>query len=371
MVETVKQHYYNGSWDEGAILGALSESRGIRVNGEFADLQNIPEIFARILCEGPQQVTELDLRRRLAIGGFVLPASQFQPLEEFQQYDWSNLGTKFTVANPLLAAYYRHHLQTQRNMTLSVKPREPNSCLDVLLRALPYLTFSKVTAFPVGRAEESPLSANGLPFEPQYNAAIIAELQNMKYEADVVHSSREGEGKVDIFLRFGKQRSFVLEGIMAAAGQTKHNQHRLRFENFKHSKDATHKGLYMIGVESDVKQRVADMDAEGVEIVGLVPSRAHTAYTIHYKTSRGVIFEPFTVPCDLVARRIEFEGERNFQVKHAQHFDGMRLSRAEAGPTPSAAASSSGALLTPTWSLVLGALTAGSVMGISTLLQRH
>ncbi|CAK9005869.1 AAA domain-containing protein, partial [Durusdinium trenchii] len=43
--------------------------------------------------------------------------------------------------------------------------------------------------------------------------------------------------------------------------------------------------------------------AVGVQVIGLVPNIAHTAYTVHVK-SKGMIINTFNVECDLVARRL-------------------------------------------------------------------
>ena len=78
----------------GSLVGKLQASRAIRVNGRFASLENIPEQFMKILCEGPTDDIAISLRRELTICGFVLPAQDKMEAEqnEFQRLDWADVG---------------------------------------------------------------------------------------------------------------------------------------------------------------------------------------------------------------------------------------------------------------------------------------
>ena len=52
-IEKQSQKFEPGNWATGTILGALAESRGVKVNGRYSDLDVVPKEFIRLLCEGP------------------------------------------------------------------------------------------------------------------------------------------------------------------------------------------------------------------------------------------------------------------------------------------------------------------------------
>ena len=195
---------------------------------------------------------------------------------------------RYAVSNPILASYYRDKLESVRGLKVGVDPSafQPANCLDLLLRAIPYLTYEYVVGrLVVATDSRSILSQEDLPFEDLYSAAIINALQRLGYAAD--SSKSPSVGKVDIFVN--DKQKFRLEGIMAKRGQkgnqTGHDEHRGRFDNPNQAaySEADHKGLFTIGVVDDVRLRVVNTRAEGVEIIGLVPNIAHTGYHILYR----------------------------------------------------------------------------------------
>ena len=293
LVSKVQDSSARRDWSaEGTFLGALAESRGVKVNGKYGDLDMVPTEFIQLLCEGPGQLPG-DLRRELTIYGFVIPVPESSE-KEFRKLDWTKSKTKYAVSNPILASYYRDELESARGLKVGVDPSafQPTNGLDLLLRAIPYLTYEYVVGRLVDATDSrSILSQEDLPFENLYNAAIINALRRLGY--GTCSSESPSMGKVDIFVN--DEQKFRLEGIMAKRGQKGpegHDEHRGRFDNPNqpaYSK-ADHKGLFTIGVVDDVCLRVINTRAEGVEIIGLVPNIAHTGYHILYRGLEARLF---------------------------------------------------------------------------------
>ena len=175
------------------------------------------------------------------------------------------------VANPIVASFYRNRLERFRGLKVRLDPFLPVNCMDLLLRAIPYVTFAQVVGFSPKAAADSSLSKDDLPLEDQYNAAIIEVLQRLGYAADSSHNKEVG--KVDIFVNIDN-RTFGVECIMAKRGPTDHKNHRGRFDTALYAySNADHKALATIGSsKSRVRERVLKTKADGVEIIGLVPN---------------------------------------------------------------------------------------------------
>ena len=295
----------NGNWTAtdtvkgSGLLGVLVQSRAIRVNGKYKDASNIPDEFAEILCQGESGSLKPAVRRDLTIHGFILPSAIKK--HEFEPYDWNSEGARYGVSNPLLAAYYRNVLEKKRELKVDVD-REVTSCIDLLLRALPYLNFAEVVAFTV-QDERMPgdLSAEDLPFEAQYTSAIIRVLNNhgFKYVAFVEDGTK---GKVDIYCEQG-ETTFAIEAVMAARSPADIAEHRSRFDNVSRPnyQAANKKCLVIIGKLEGVLKHVREVQG-GIEVVGLVPNEGHVAYTVCVKEGEGVV--EFPVKCDRVAKKL-------------------------------------------------------------------
>ena len=271
----------NSWWVSGGILEGLAASRGVKVNGKFGNLDVVPMEFVTILCEGPGQLPP-KLRRDLTVCGFVQPVPEAGH-KEFRKVDWTQANTRYAVSNAVMASYYREQLKNFRGLKVRVDPYIPVSCLDLLLRAIPYLTFARVVGYAPTAAAASALSASSSPFEDQYNRAIIDALTKLGYKADSCESPTIG--KVDVFVNIDG-KTFSMEGIVADRGQQDHTDHRNRFDNPNLSaySEATKKALFTIGsTERTVRDRVNATRAEGVEIIGLVPNVAYTRYHIFYR----------------------------------------------------------------------------------------
>ena len=321
-VSRVRQSFQKG-WDAGQedILPTLCESRAVRVNGEFASLDNIPKQFAEILCEGPRRVDAM-LRKTLTICGFILP--YYEPSQdEFHRVDWTDERQLYKVANPMMVSYYRHHLQKYKGLEVVIGQSflNPENCADLIMRAVPYLSFSKVVSLG-GQM----LGADGLPHEDDYNAAIVGALQSLEYDAYATKFPTGG--RPDCTVRVGGQ-TFVLEGVKRENNIMEHLE---RFEKKYNYRDANHKGLFIIGNDIDkVNQTVKNTKAEGVQIIGLIPNSAHTTYTVLVQGMGD-----FVVECDLVARglKVQADGTRqlvcvqtlkNFQAKPSSQSANSRL----------------------------------------------
>lgn len=320
-VRKVRRSYGNGDWSEGSILDAVAESRAVRVNGLFQSLEAIPDSFVQLLCGGPMDLCD-EWRKVLTIHGFVLPHSAEDISEvEFLRMSWSSPNVTYKVANPLLAEYYRHFLRWKRGMRVGLKasaapPVPPKSCADLLLRAVPYLSFSKVTGYEVD--DRSALSATlQLPHEDQYNGAFRAVLASLGYQPVSPQSSAPGQGKPDCIVDCGA--IFVMEGVMA--GSTI-DEHRQRFDNQDRYRRAAHKALYIIGNDvNDMRKKVKAVRTDGIEIIGLVPNRAHSHYTVLVRTENAEAgsspFE-FGIDCDLVARSFKVNDDGSPDIQCVQ-----------------------------------------------------
>ena len=315
----VRNSYDGGDWDcaNTEILGYLRESRAVRVNGLYKDVSNVPREFAELLCNGSATLPQ-HVRRDLTIHGFVVP--KYSGKEgEFQRLDWMTEGIEYRAANPLLASYYFHNLKKRQSLQVYFEPSKPQHCADLLMRALPYLLFSRVVSF---EANTSELAKDGLPSEEQYNEAICTTLKDMTYQPVSIKQSRKGEGNPDIALEIGGER-FVLEGVKRSGNITKHLQ---RFNSMTNYKNAKHKGLYIIGNDNKkMRDTVNKTQAVDVQVIGLVPNIAHTAYTVHVK-SKGMIINTFNVECDLVARRLVLKDDGKPELYSVQSLKSVNLS---------------------------------------------
>jgi hypothetical protein len=343
---------------EAQILSELSTSRAIRVNGDYGDINNIPRDFARLLCEGPLELDHAT-RRNLTIAGFILPEQEETGQEEevaveeeeegeFEPVDWNKDGTKYRVANPFLAMYYRMMLKKNRGLEFCVDHKLTN-CADMLLRVIPYLTFAKVVGYPPPTAaRNSPLSAGGLPYEQQYTSAIIDGFRKLNFKADCPQDSGKSLGKVDCFVYLGEHVTHAVETIMATRTLSQHKAHIKRFSTMDNYKKAAMKALLIIGTVDKVRKRVGKIleiivgckDIAGVEIIGLVPNIAHTAYTVIVNSRE------FLVECDLVARGLVTKGN-TVHLCCVQQFTAMNP--APSGPSPASQQAMASTPLQPVW----------------------
>ena len=295
---------------------------GLRRNWDFG-------VPAREPCsEGQWFVQRREQRAERVCRAFVqglnniataCPERPYHPrLRGSQKLDWMTEGTEYRAANPLLASYYFHHLKKRQNLQVRFESSKPQHCADLLMRALPYLLFSRVVSF---EANTSELAKDGLPSEEQYNDAIFTTLKDMTYQPVSTKQSRKGEGNPDIALEIGGER-FVLEGVKFRG---RINSHLQRFNNMTNYKNAKHKGLYIIGSDNKkMRDMVNKTQAVDVQVIGLVPNIAHTAYTVHVK-SKGII-NTFNVECDLVARRLVLKDDGKPELYSVQSLKSVNLS---------------------------------------------
>ena len=279
----VRHSWRNGNWTatdtvkRSNLLGMLLESRAICVNGKYKDANNIPDEFAEILCQGAGASGNLKLAvlRDLTIHGFILPSATKD--HEFRAYDWDSAGARYGVSNPLLAAYYRNVLEKKRGLNVDVD-MEVTSCIDLLLRALPYLNFLEVvTATVRNEMKTSDFTVKDLPHEAQYTHAIIRVLQSLQF-GNVGHVEAGDQG---IQFWQGETR-FAIEAVMSST--TDITEHRNRFDNRSRPnyQEANKKCLVIIGKLESVQKRVREVQG-GIEVVGLAPNEGHVAYTVCVK----------------------------------------------------------------------------------------
>eukprot|EP00438_Fugacium_kawagutii_P003152 Skav218932 [mRNA] locus=scaffold678:83969:85975:+ [translate_table: standard] len=316
----VKMAWEDGDWGcPDSFLAKLATVRAIRVNGNYADLANIPQKFLEILCGGATSNLESEDRRNLTIHGFLLPVAAKDGTEEFLLYDWSAQGASYGVSCHLLASYYRYVLEKQRQLEVDVN-RTAASCTDLLLRAMPYLDFATVVGGVIRRNQsvQADFSAEGLPSEVHYTGAIIQVLRRLGFGATSIETGIQG--KVDIYCAMQDGSTFAIEAVMAARGTAVIEKHQNRFDRLPNYKDAKHKCLLIIGrQDSRLRDRV-QATLGGIEIVGLAANSAHTGYRVHIKRRGGEVLD-FYIPCDGVARSFSFVDEK---VSPAQKFKNIR-----------------------------------------------
>lgn len=127
------------AWKQG-LLQHFTQSRAVRVNGKFSDVNLIPKEFAEVLFGGPKLQSELQgQERELTISGFLVPQRQGMG-DEFVLYDWNDPTVCYEPSNAILADYYGTFLPTlvgyKSELIDSLKI--PTSATDLLGRVLPF-----------------------------------------------------------------------------------------------------------------------------------------------------------------------------------------------------------------------------------------
>ncbi|CAE7438548.1 unnamed protein product, partial [Symbiodinium sp. CCMP2456] len=267
----VRNSHGNGEWgcDDAEILGALKKSRAVKVNGRYSSVENTPKEFVELLCGGARHIGQ-DIRKELAISGFVLP--KYASEQEFQGLNRTNDDLHY-----------------------------------------------KVVSF---EGETSELGvADGLPHEPQHNQAIFSVLTELGYKPFAPQSSSEGDGKPDVMVNISEE-TFVMEGTKSTI-----NDHLKRFETLEMYKKAKHKGLYIIGNDNErMEKTVRETGGGDVQLIGLVPNIAHTVYTVHVKSKGIKCINTFRVDCDLVARRLVLKNDDKPELYSVQSLKRVNLS---------------------------------------------
>ena len=316
----VRQSWASSTWttdDNSSLLGVLASVRAVRVNGVYKDANKIPKEFVHILCEGPRNDLAPSVRRDLTVHGFLLPSPKVHSIEseEFQPYDWHTVDAKYRVSNHIMGLYYLQVLQKQRQLTVDVD-KHPTSCADLLLRAVPFLSFAQVVALPgsIDGKVVSPLSAKGLAKEPRYTSAMVQVLKEQGFQAEAM--DHEDRGKVDLQVDVNG-KIFAVEALMAHRSAKSYFEHRDRFDNASKPfyNQANYKCLVIIGAEKNVKnvenvkKRMLELRG-GIEVVWLAPDPAHTGYQVYVKHEDYVL--NFYIPCDRVARSFTILKKRPF-----------------------------------------------------------
>ena len=319
----VSQAWDTDSWTETpdeSLMGKLQTVRAIRVNGGYSEAESIPQQFVNILCEGPTDGMDPKRRRELTIHGFVLPVLQGTVPEnvEFTRLDWAKVGTKYGVANYLMASYYRQVLAKKRGLKVDVD-RSPASCTDLLVRVLPYLLFADVVAIKGNEhGIRCEVSQEELPYEVQYTQSVIRELKRLVGRTNSLENPTQG--KVDIYATMQDGSTFAIEAVMASRGRTKLDEHRGRFDNIAKSNyaDAQHKCLLIIGRQDSKMRDVVGAVKHGIEVVGLAANPAQSGYHVYVKRQGNHVVD-FFIPCDGVARRFSWKDEEPFfEISSAQ-----------------------------------------------------
>jgi hypothetical protein len=288
------------------------------------------------------------------------------------ELNWSNDSVRYRVPNPLMAAFYRDALKKRFGLSshLRVGRTELTSCADLLARALPCLSFLSVIQVPtiVNGEASTPMSEDLLPFEDNYNNALVKALEELGYT--VSQPQGPTDGKPDLYLRYNSTNTMAIEAIMttrpqvgsalcgcdvvdgpacglirflfAPLPQEDHTEHRDRFNVERQEKkkdgsakqqlanysEATRECLLTIGASRKlVLQRVKNTKANGVEVIGLVVSPAHDCYDMYVKNDDETIQGPFRLLCDHVAKALQVEDGVITGLVAAQEFASWGMCR--------------------------------------------
>lgn len=224
----VQRRNDGNGWDSG-LKKFLAKCRAIRVNGMYGDLTNIPIEFIDVIFGGSRQNTKLNGKERdLTIAGFLVPERDCAD-GEFVLYDWNEQGTRYGVANSLMAQYYNDSFGMvgyQRDLIQYM----PNSGSDLLARALPFMTFITVVDNLIiheGKLKTS-MSPHMLPYEDHYNDALAKVFEDLGF---TVSRPLNAEGKVELIVCFEDENSIektcAFETIMAHRTLVRHSQKEL------------------------------------------------------------------------------------------------------------------------------------------------
>jgi hypothetical protein len=141
---------------------------------------------------GAKTRAELEgLERELTIAGFLVPerrAFSNESNEEFVLYNWVDSEVRYGVVNALMAQYYKDKLAISRNLKCGLMEGmdRPTSCIDLLVRSLPFMSFAAEVEIPTKVAngmaltlEPRPLSStNARSYRPRRRPSSMASSKN-------------------------------------------------------------------------------------------------------------------------------------------------------------------------------------------------
>jgi hypothetical protein len=217
-LDTRRKRGLNG-WKMG-LFRYLKESRAVRVNSRYSDLNNIPTEFVEVLYGGPKTKAELNGREReLTVAGFLVPEQQKMG-EEFEPYDWDFPNVRYAISCSMMAEFYKDAFALDYGFELIPQKRSPSSAADLLARVVPFLSFATVVDNSIPDSEgklQSSLSYEGMPYEDNYNSAISNILSNvLKY---TVANPLGASGKTDVVVTLDDNKTCAIESIMASRGR--------------------------------------------------------------------------------------------------------------------------------------------------------
>lgn len=213
-----------GGWSTG-IRGAWTGSRAVMANGPFTNLSEIPEEFVEVLFGGPKAKSELGTAvQSLTVGGLLMPVQKNSD-EEFVRYRWDSRDQLYGIANSIMVEYYNTAFENDNSYMRQYTYPVPQSVSDLIARALPLMNFAAVVQPPIpkfqgelpssqsGEAPHSPISADKLPFEDDYNGAIASALRKQDFQ--VTTPQNPVTGKADVVVTYGGSKTAVVESIVA------------------------------------------------------------------------------------------------------------------------------------------------------------
>jgi len=206
-------------WEVG-LCKAFKQSRAVRVNGQFSDVENVPKEFGKVLFGGAQSMKELNgQERELTLNGFVFPERRDND-GEFISHDWTDPSVVCGTSNPVMAECCSDVLPAEVNYKRTWKSgmKIPSGAADLLARVIPHMTFATVIDNPIligtdGQLQ-SPLSSEGLPYEDDYNDAIT-EILKTDLNCTVSNPKNPVTGKTDVVVTHDDDSTCAVESVMA------------------------------------------------------------------------------------------------------------------------------------------------------------
>ena len=296
-------------WSEPkSFLNCIAKSRAIKVNGG-GDVVNPEELFVRILFTGPARIGGTDHRAltNLAIKGMLFPIPDQPTKIKGLNFFVMNDNLLFGVPHPLMRAYYQEQFKIHNwKPYIGEHYYNPTTCLDLLARVVPHLSFLNLVCAPV--LDESTMSKHSFPHELQFQYAILKQLWRLDFQTLTIINNRKDVGQPDIIVTRGKA-TFVMELVLASRSEAIHEEHLLRFKIKRNYNSPLNQCILTIGTESEVLKKLEllaklrkNNGLHSVNVLGLVPTRGFYNYTIYTKTR--VQTKRTRIPVDGVSRSI-------------------------------------------------------------------
>ena len=137
---------------------------------------------------------------KLTVNGCLEPERSSAD-DEFVLYNWEDSTKLYGVANSLMAEYYGDIHPSEIGCERQFTGGDPRSAADMVVRALPFMSFATVIDNPIprkdGKLKTPPSqSSDKLPFEDDYNDAFARILRDeLHYTVSTPKGTTRGDRK--------------------------------------------------------------------------------------------------------------------------------------------------------------------------------